>query len=184
MIDLDDSLDTATELLARCEKAVCCIYDEPNVTSVNEVRYRKFSKGAELHELPPPQDALTFHIHRENYQCYIWKISLIAKFNIPNPTDYGWTVEGNKFKVLWITKETAPKALLQMISCKTCKTCDTWQCPCKNKGFPCTDVCGWLAADCDNSEDSSLYKEREDGHDPDRDDDWGHSEANNVNMQQ
>jgi hypothetical protein len=113
MTDLGERLDIPTDLLADCEKGVCCIYDEPNATSVNEVRYRKLLKGEEAHEIPPTQDTLTLHIRRANYQCYIWK------------NGHGWVVEGNNIKVLWITKDPAPKALLQMVSCKTCKKCDT-----------------------------------------------------------
>ena len=68
IIDLGERLDISTDLLAKREKCLCCIYKKPNATSVNEVRYRKLLKGAEAHEIPPTQDALTLHT---NYQCYI-----------------------------------------------------------------------------------------------------------------
>ena len=53
MIFLGESLDISTDLLAKCEKCLGCIYKEPNATSVNEIRHRKLSKGAEAHEIPP-----------------------------------------------------------------------------------------------------------------------------------
>ena len=68
MADLGGSLDISTDLLAKCEKAICSIYDEPCLLRVNEVRYKKLSKGAEAHELPPTQAALRLHILRANYQ--------------------------------------------------------------------------------------------------------------------
>ena len=43
MIDLGERLDILN-LIAKCEKGLCCIYDEPKATSVNEVRYKKLSK--------------------------------------------------------------------------------------------------------------------------------------------
>ena len=70
MIDLGERLNISTDLLAKCEKCLCCIYKVPHATSVNEVRYRKLSKRGEAHEIPPKQDALTLHICRANYQCY------------------------------------------------------------------------------------------------------------------
>ena len=118
MTDLGKRIDISMDLIAKCEKGLCCIYDEPNATSANEVRYRKLSKGAEAHEIPPMQDALILHICRANYQCYIWKNALNAKFEAPSPNGHGWIVEESKLKVLWITKDLAPKALLQMVSCK------------------------------------------------------------------
>ena len=126
-------------------------------------------KGAEAHELSPTQDALRLHVLRSNYQCYIWKNACEAIFIAPSPNGYGWIVNGAKIDVLWITKEPAPKALSQMVSCKSCKTCDTRRCPCKNKGFPCTDVCGCSAAICANSKDTGRYIEREDEHDSESD---------------
>ena len=50
IIDLGERLDISTDLLAKREKCLCCIYKKPNATSVNEVRYRKLLKGAEAHE--------------------------------------------------------------------------------------------------------------------------------------
>ena len=52
------------------------IYVEINVTSVNEVRFRKLSNGAEAHDIPLTKNALVLHIKRENYQWFIWKHSL------------------------------------------------------------------------------------------------------------
>ena len=69
MTELVDNLEVSTDTLLKWEKAVCSIYDEPYVTSVNEViyRYRKLPNGSELHEISPTKDALRFHIHRANY---------------------------------------------------------------------------------------------------------------------
>ena len=110
MIDLCERFDISTDLLAKCEKGLCCIYKEPNATSVNEVRYRNLSNGTEAHEIPPTQDTQTLHIYRANYQCYIWKNALNAKCQAPNPSGHGWVVEGNTIKVMWISKYLAPKS--------------------------------------------------------------------------
>ena len=48
-----------------------------------------------------------------------------------------------KLNVKWMTKKTAPDALLEFASCN-CKRskCTTLICPCMKSGFICTDVCG------------------------------------------
>ena len=55
------------------KKSVCA------ASSVNEVRYRRLSKGAEAHEIPPTQDALFLLVQRASYRHHIWKDSLDAK---------------------------------------------------------------------------------------------------------
>ena len=71
MADLGESFDISTDLLAKCGKAICSIYDEPLLLRVNEVRYKKLSKRPEAHELPPTQAALRLHILRANYQYHV-----------------------------------------------------------------------------------------------------------------
>ena len=111
MADLGESLDIPTDVLAKCEKAICCIYDEPNTLRVNEVRYKKLSKGAEAHELPPTQDALRLHVLRANYQCYIWKNTLDAYVSAPSSIGHGWIVNKGIIDVLWIARASIEGSL-------------------------------------------------------------------------
>ena len=91
MIDLGEKFDISKDLLVKCDKCLCCIYKEPNTTSVNETRYRKLLNGAEAHEIPPTQDALTLNICRTNYQtaCYSCENGLNAKLQVPSPNGHG-----------------------------------------------------------------------------------------------
>jgi hypothetical protein len=108
---------------------------------------------------------------RANYQAYIWKHSIDGQFVAPTPNEHGWVIVDNKIDIVWMTKDPAPKPLLDLISCKTCKKCDTRCCPCKKKGFKCTDVCGCSPQECENSQDTGRYVEAEDVEDDDDDDD-------------
>ena len=45
MTDLGERLDISIDLLGKCEKGLCCIYNEQNATSVNEIRYRRCQRG-------------------------------------------------------------------------------------------------------------------------------------------
>ena len=58
------------------------------------------SEGAEAHEKPPTQAALTFHILRANYQCYTWKNPQNAKFQALSPNGHGSVVEGNTINLV------------------------------------------------------------------------------------
>ena len=156
MKKLGDDLDVNDDLLSSCEAAICKLYGS-NCTDVNQVRYEMLSKGAESHDIPPTKDALILHTKRSNFQAYVWKRALDANFETPSPNGYGWKIKQDTLQIEWMTKEPAPKAVLEFVSCKSCKKCNTRRCPCKNRGFQCTDSCGCDVHGCENSEDSGRF---------------------------
>ena len=81
-----------------------------------------------------------------------------------------------------MTKDPAPKSVLEFVSCKTCKKCSTRRCPCKNHAFKCTDACGCSVHTCENSEDSGrcLFEEEEDDDEEDASDDEDNIEDNDF----
>jgi hypothetical protein len=70
------------------EKFVCRLYNH-NLTNVNEVRMKMFSKGkCSIDAVPPTQDSLSFHMQRSNHQSFIWKMAL-TNAHIPSPNGHG-----------------------------------------------------------------------------------------------
>ena len=153
MKDLGKELPVSDAVTAACEAAICKLYGH-NSTDVNRVRYDMLSKGAESHEIPPTKDALMLHVKRANYQAYLWKMALIPNFVPPSPDGHGWKIKDRSIEIAWMTQEPAPRAVLELVSCKSCQLCTTRRCPCKGRGFKCTDSCGCNANICENSEDS------------------------------
>ena len=68
------------------EAFTCWLYEEFQVTSIDEVRYQLFSsKLSSSTQLPPTQDALRQHMLRANYQCGIWRRALEGTPSVPSP---------------------------------------------------------------------------------------------------
>ena len=84
--------------------------------------------------IPPSKDALVLDIKRANFQTMIWKKALDQNFTPPSPKGNRWTIKDGNINIEWISKEPAPKAVLELISCKNCKNCSR-RCQCKLKGF-------------------------------------------------
>ena len=169
MKNLGNAMPVTDSLINGCKAAICKLY-KSECDDVNRVRYDMLSKGAESHELPPTKDALVLHIKRANYQSHIWKMSLVPGFVAPSPTSHGWLVKDGVLTIQWMTKDPAPTAVLEFISCKNCQKCSTRRCPCKRNGFKCTDSCKCDINTCENSEDSGRHIIVEDS-DTDTDDD-------------
>ena len=140
------------------------------------MRYEIISNGADPHEIPPSKDALVLHIKRANFQAMIWKKALDQNFTPPSPKGNGWTIKDGNIDIEWISKEPAPKAVLELISCKNCKNCSR-RCPCKLRGFKCTDACKCDVDVCTNSEDSGRHVAVPDS--ADEDDEHVNDEDNN-----
>ncbi|XP_062520620.1 uncharacterized protein LOC134195589 [Corticium candelabrum] len=141
------------ELFSECEKFVCHLYGLPTCTSVNEVRYELFRIMVEAQQMPPTQDALRQHVLRVSYQSFVWKNALYSMQNMPSPHGHGWIVEtdenGSHLHVCWMTQLHAPKALLELVSCKCNVGFTAQQCSCLRAALCCTDSCG--CRNCKNS---------------------------------
>ena len=102
--------------------------------------------------LPPTSDSLQLHIQRANYQAMIWKRSLQAFQQLPQPVGNGWEREdGGCLKPVLMTKDAAPKGLAELTVCKCMKT--AWKsasCVCRVNELSCTEACGCMISDCEN----------------------------------
>ena len=156
MSKLGDEIHPSPRIMQACEKAVCKIYKH-NYNDVNRVRYDMLTKGIESHDVPPTKDSLILHTERANYQAYIWKNSTELGFLPCKADGHGWKEKEGFLVIHWMTQDPAPKSVLELVSCKNCKKCNTRRCPCRAKGFKCTDSCGCDADQCENCEDSGRH---------------------------
>ena len=46
--------------------------------------------------LPPTIYALVLHLHRANYQMFIWRLACVPVLNLPTPLGNGWVIENGK----------------------------------------------------------------------------------------
>ena len=73
------------------------------------------------------QDCQAKHALRVNYQAAIWRRSLQACPEIPNPKGHGWELESDHdqqfLTIDWMTGSPAPEAVLELMSCKCSSGC-------------------------------------------------------------
>ena len=85
MTDLGEKLDLSTVLLEKCEMGLCCIFNESNATSLNEVRYRKLLKVACAHEIPPTHDAQALISAEQTINMTYGKMLRMPNCPVDNP---------------------------------------------------------------------------------------------------
>ena len=78
--------------------------------------YAKQGK-VDSNQLPPCEDCLKLHAFRANYQTAGWRRSLQSCPKVPSPVGHGWVQEDGKLSIKWMSREPAPAALLEFLSC-------------------------------------------------------------------
>ena len=79
------------------QRFVVLLYDRTSAqTAVNGARKQLFvKKGKQFDAIPPTRTALLEHSKRAVLQVgYIWGQALIPSPTMPNPQDWGWTLDG------------------------------------------------------------------------------------------
>jgi hypothetical protein len=111
-------------------------------TSFDELRAHKFlnNNSTSLSKLPPTEDAFYLHVKRASYVTIIDKTAHIAKPELPSPQDYGWTMDGDVFSPIPMTKPAWPKDRSRGVSCG-CLTLCKRNCSCGKKALPCFIGC-------------------------------------------
>ena len=89
-------------------------------------------------------------MRRANYQTCVWRHSLTAMQNLPSPEGHGWKMEDDFLQPVLMTKDPAPKCLLELTSCHCNKTECLTKCSCNNTGLACTESCNCMG-DCKNT---------------------------------
>ena len=123
-------------------------------------RYVMFCQKKQRSEvLPPTSDALTQHIKRANYQAYVWRNALTAMQQLPPPECNGWCIEGTILKPVLMTRDPAPRRLLELTTCQCRRSMCRANCSCSGTGLPCTESCLCMADEeaCQNPHRTPLY---------------------------
>ena len=96
------------------------------------------------------------HVLRANYQAGVWKRALCSD-PLPGPNGHWWIVKepNNAVPVIqWMMLGSAPKALLQLVSCGCSTGCTSGRCKCFKSNPPCTDAC--RCHECENHREQAL----------------------------
>lgn len=144
LASLGKDFTLSTSLADLLESVVCKIYGgNENQVNINELRWKIFcSSNASERSLPPNKDALLHHLQRANYQARIWRLASSSKYNRPSPDGYGWKLENNELKIVWLEHPYAPQSITEFIVCSCKKTkCTSGRCNCSKMGLKCTDLC-------------------------------------------
>lgn len=150
--NLGESFEVEKSVAKVLEEFVIELYGWQSTPSINEARYKSFCAPGFSHQnLPPTEDELSLHITRCNYQTAIHKRCLLQYINAPDPLEHGWEEDSNgNLAVQWMTKDTAPEELLQVVFCSCQVTkCLSNKCSCKSMQLPCTDICN--CSTCENN---------------------------------
>ena len=151
-------IDSGTFLTV--ERFVCDLYGE-KVSDVNIARYKRFCvKSSSEQGLPPTKDALKEHFWHANYQAAVHRRALDSTIDAPSPDGYGWNVKNGELNITWMTKDPAPKSILEVLHCG-CKsgTCTGGRCSCHKADFSCTELC--KCTNCENSENTTTRSTEE-----------------------
>ena len=145
---------------AKSEAYICDLYPSSKRTpaTTDELRYLMFCHKRHKNEaLPPTSDSVRQHIRRANYQTYVWRRSLDAMQDLPPPKDHGWKIEDGALRPVFMTKEPAPKSLLELTTCHCKKSECRRNCSCNNAGLSCTEACICMADEtCKNPHGAPL----------------------------
>ena len=91
--------------------------------------------------LPPCQDTLRKHCQRANYQAAVWRRSLQNSPVLPSPIGNGWFMKRECLALDWMSGESAPKVVLELLFCQCNRLCQLPNCTCLANGLKCTALC-------------------------------------------
>ena len=95
--------------------------------------------------LPPYHNSLFHHTQRENYQAAILRKCLIIDPETTSRMNHGWTkYENGNLSIKLTSLKSAPKEILELLSCHCKRKYVQEICPC----WKCTDTCHTF--ECDN----------------------------------
>ena len=125
-----------------------------SAATVNEARFKLFSRGLRaLDTIPPSQAALFQHIKRSILQAaFIWQQSMTTQQTLPAFDEWGWNmdVEQKQWVPYWTTLGDASKACAVLLHCKCTRAC-RGNCKCSRAGLRCTSLCT-CEGGCSNTE--------------------------------
>jgi len=65
--------------------------------------------------------------------------------DLESPEEHGWDLEDGSLRVVYMTKELAPRSLVELTTCKCEKSYCRGNCSCSSTGLSCTEACSCKA---------------------------------------
>jgi len=112
------ALDNAD--LQSLEKFVVVMYDRCSAdASVNDARPNLFARKQRPYDaIPPTQSALKLHSKRAAYQGgIIWGQATLPLPVTESPADWGWSRQGNTWKIHWIDVPSVAASCQELTTC-------------------------------------------------------------------
>ena len=155
-LSVDEVMTQATSFILSC-------YGKSECSSLTEARQQvwasKVSKNLacapQLHSLPPTNEAFKQNVARAHLQVAIWRESLTSDQPSLDPTQYGYTGDGQSLLPSTLPADVlpAPNELLKLIKCNKCSgdtPCKTKRCSCHRDRLGCSMFCGCRGETCFN----------------------------------
>ena len=145
--------------LAKVKLKTCKSANKSQKMDVNdkvvELKYNcnLFARFAEGEKLPPSAGAFLEHSERGFSQDFIWCNAHHSAIDEIDFTNHGFDFQDELYTPITTKEPIAPKAVIEMVSCKSCKLCNTARCPCRQTDPPqqCSDFCG-CSEYCENTD--------------------------------
>ena len=142
--NLSHSNDCLSETtLSTLERFVIVMYDRTSeCIDLDTARRHMFTKKSKsLESLPPTSDAFKQHVKRTVYQAiHCWGQCLDKQCNLPCPSDWGWTKDGDDWIPMWMTLPEVSLICSELIHCGCKKGC-VGNCKCLKSNLVCTALC-------------------------------------------
>ena len=92
--------NTTDDAISTSEEFVCCLYGDPKIKKVDELRVKLFQtrfngdgKNIDLISLPPYHSNLRFHIDRACYVANMFRESRRLTMLLDDPAEHGWDLK-------------------------------------------------------------------------------------------
>ena len=127
-----------------CVKFIGLLYGAANCVSLNKLRTDKAmkKKNVKPKKLPPTDDSFVLHMLRCTYQLLIWKGSLSAMQQLPDPLEFGYAIDSESGLLVpqLMSQAVTPPELLSDLVCNCADMCEK-DCICFLNEQPCTRAC-------------------------------------------
>ena len=124
-----------------CIAFVGSMYGKVDCKSLNTLRCEKAVKSIVAKKLPPTQDSFHLHVLRALFQLLIWRNAVVGVHDLPEPTDYGFEVDGDMLRPKLMSQSLAAPELLNEIICICPRNSCHTGCVCLNNEQSCTAAC-------------------------------------------
>ena len=130
------------------EAFTCDLYPvtRRSTSTTDELRHLMFCQRRTNNEmLPPTSDCLKLHLNRPCHVLHSRRSSLDGMQDLGSPEEHGWELEDGCLRPEYMTKEPAPRSLVELTTCKCQKSYSQGNCSCSNTGLSCSKACSCMA---------------------------------------